>query len=440
MIPAMASAGDARKTTAGADTPTPWKAVPGARRALALLLLLNLFNYIDRQVLPAVELPISIEFGVSKTLMGYLATGFLLVYMITAPVFGWMADRSSRWLLVAVGIIIQALASGGSGLATSYGMLLVMRCIIGVGDAAYGPAAPTLIADMFPIARRGQVMAWFYAAIPVGSAIGYGLGGLMRWLTGDWRWAFYVLLPPMMVLGVICLMMRDPRQRVSGDVARPKIKLRDYLQLVRNRSYVINCAGMTAMTFAIGGIAFWMPRYLEAYRGISPTQANIGFGAVVAVAGLFATLAGGIVGDRLRRRFPGSYFLVSSAGMLVGFPLTLLMLITPFPYAWIVIFLAVFCLFFNTGPSNTILANVTHSSIRASAFAVNIFVIHLLGDAISPPIIGWIADRSSLPMGFVVVSGMMLVGGLIWLCGARYLEADTQAASDDPPPAPATSS
>jgi predicted MFS family arabinose efflux permease len=112
--------------------------------------------------------------------------------------------------------------------------------------------------------------------------------------------------------------------------------------------------------------------------------------------------------------------------MLAGFPLTLLMLITPFPACWVVIFLAVFCLFFNTGPSNTIIANVTPPSVRATAFALNIFVIHALGDAISPPIIGKISAKWGMNWGFAVVSIMMFIGGLIWLWGARYLERDTE--------------
>ena len=151
-------------------------------------------------------------------------------------------------------------------------------------------------------------------------------------------------------------------------------------------------------------------------------------GAITAVAGLIATLLGGIAGDALRRRFPGSYFLVSAAGLIAGAPLLAAMLVTPFPRAWVWIFLAVFCLFFNTGPTNTILANVTHPAIRATGFAVNIFVIHLLGDAISPAVVGFIADHSSLKVGFLFMCGVMVLGGVLWLWGARYLRRDTDLA------------
>jgi hypothetical protein len=126
--------------------------------------------------------------------------------------------------------------------------------------------------------------------------------------------------------------------------------------------------------------------------------------------------------------------LVSGAALLLGFPMILLMLWTPFPWAWVFIFWGVFFLFFNTGPTNTILANVTHPSMRASAFALNILIIHALGDAISPPLIGWIAGFSSMEMGFIVVSLSMLVGGILWLMGAKYLERDTALAPTRMPP------
>jgi MFS family permease len=284
---------------------------------------------------------------------------------------------------------------------------------------------------------RGKILAWFYAAIPVGSALGYTLGGQVAGVPSiGWRWAFYLVVPPGLVLAVLCLFMREPpRGRVDAaeGTAPKKLRWADYQVLLRTPSYVYCTLGMTAMTFALGGLAYWMSAYLE-YRkvpplgGINPITA---FGAISAVAGLAATLAGGWVGDALRPRFGGSYFLVSGLAMLTGFPFILLFLYTPFPWAWLLLVVAVFCLFFNTGPSNTILANVTHPSIRASAFALNILVIHLFGDVISPPILGAVigSDQDNrYELGFIVVSLMVLAGGVLWLWGMRYLSRDTELA------------
>lgn len=416
---------------------------PGARMALALLLTINLFNYIDRQVLAAVVPALEAEFfpidpatglrpAGTEERLGMLATAFMVAYMLFSPLFGWLADRMSPWLLVAVGVVLWSLASGGSGLATTFTVLLVTRCLVGIGEAAYGPVAPTLIADLYPVQVRGYVLSWFYMAIPVGSALGFALGGLAWKLTGDWRWAFYVVVLPGLLLGLGCLFMPSPRRGQADAAAkhaeRPA-QLGDYLVLLRTPSYLLDTLGMTAMTFAIGGIAYWIPRYIVVDRQhLDLGSVNLIFGAIVVVSGLGATLLGGLAGDALRRRWAGSYFLVSGLAMLLAFPLILLILVLPFPLAWLFVFLACFCLFFNTGPTNTILANVTHPAIRATAFAANIFIIHALGDAISPWLIGRIASRANLEVGFAVVSAMVLVGGLLWLWGARYLERDTQLA------------
>jgi len=157
----------------------------------------------------------------------------------------------------------------------------------------------------------------------------------------------------------------------------------------------------------------------------SPTTT---FGVITVLAGLTATLLGGWTGDKLRARFPGSYFLVSGVAMLAGFPLFLAVLKAPFPAVWFLIFFSCFCLFFSTGPTNTILANVTHPGMRATGFALNIFIIHALGDVISPVIIGILSDRYNMNVAFLVVGFMFLVAGVLWLCGARYLERDTRRA------------
>jgi MFS family permease len=441
----------------------------GARLALVLLLLINLFNYVDRMVLAAVVSPIKrtffsegaapqahdalaaivawfqhrLGFKPEDALIGVLGTAFMVTYMITAPVFGRLAERYSRWMLVGIGVTLWSMASGASGLAGTFLLLLLTRCFVGIGEAAYGPVAPTIISDFYPVRIRGQVLSWFYMAIPVGTALGYALGGWVanshigEWgavLIGtrheSWRWAFYVVVVPGLLLGLSSSLMREPpRGQADGaSDAQRAVRWRDYRILLRTPSYVFCSLGMTAMTFAMGGMQLWMPYYLEG-RGASPTAATITFGAIVATAGLTGTLAGGIVGDRLRSRFPGSYFLVSGTAMLVGFPVFLAALFVPFPWVWGLIFLACFCLFFNTGPSNTILANVTHPSMRAAAFALNIFVIHALGDVISPVIVGLLNDYfHDMNKSFVVVGLMFLVAGAFWLAGARHLKADTALA------------
>ena len=449
-------------------------ALSSPNSALALLLLINMFNYVDRQVLAAVVGPIKksffsqgggfsaadgnalnaivqwcqnhLGFKPEDALLGLLGTAFMLTYMIGAPVFARLSETRSRWRLVALGVILWSLASGASGLAQTFLMLLLTRCFVGIGEAAYGPVAPAMISDLYPVKSRGRVMAWFYVALPVGSALGYAFGGWMAgyglgaWISGllgieiaSWRWAFILVTFPGIVLGIASMFMREiPRgdADLQQTLKPAAVQWRDYRILLRTPSYVLCTIGMTAMTFAIGGIGYWMPYYLELKPG-AQANSTIIFGAVTAAAGLTATILGGIAGDKLRSRFAGSYFLVSGGAMVLGFPIFLAALRAQFPWSiWLFIFLACFCLFFNTGPTNTILANVTHPSIRSAGFALNIFVIHALGDVVSPVIIGLLNDRyGDMNKSFLVVGLMFLVAGASWLAGIRYLKRDTELAA-----------
>src|SRR5262245_15529742 len=241
---------------------------PGARTALILLLLINLFNYLDRQILAAVETDIEATFfpeseyprdpdtkeRLDKTIegqIGSLVMAFMAAYMLIAPLFGLLADRARRWLLIGIGVVLWSLASGASGLAGSFVILFATRCFVGVGEAAYGPVAPAILADLFGREQRGSKFAWFYAAIPVGSALGYIVGGLVANLMGDWRWAFYVVVPPGVLLGLWCFLMPEPKRgQFDGDGVERKATLQDYLTLLRTPSYLLDTLGMTAMTFA----------------------------------------------------------------------------------------------------------------------------------------------------------------------------------------------
>ena len=407
------------------------KSISGAHSALLLLLGINLFNYIDRQILAALEPDIRATFFASSdvnamTKTGLLGDAFFVTYMVSAPILGLLADRFSRWVIVGGAVILWSLASGGSGLAATFAILVATRICVGIGEGGYGPAAPTILSDLFPIERRGRIMAIFYTAIPVGSALGYVIGGLVGAHLG-WRWAFYLVTPPGLLLGLLCFWQRDPRVAAHHLVQEsPRRRFADYLRLFRTRSYLINCIAQTLMTFVTGGLGFWASAYLR-YRNQSPNVGMTIFGLITVVAGLVSTLLGGIIADKLRSRVPGSYFWVSGIGMLIACPFFIATLYIPFPVAWISMFVAIFFLFLNTGPSNTALANVSLPAVRATAFAINIFVIHALGDVQAFWLLGYIGGHTNMHVAFLFVSGMIFASGLAWLIGAKYLTADTAA-------------
>jgi MFS transporter, Spinster family, sphingosine-1-phosphate transporter len=407
------------------------KSNSGAYGALSLLLGINLFNYIDRQILAALEPDIRATFFAAgdvnaMTKTGLLGDAFFVTYMISAPILGFVADRFSRWIIVGSAVILWSLASGGSGLAATFAILFATRICVGIGEGGYGPAAPTILSDLFPIETRGRVMAIFCTAIPVGSALGYVIGGLIGAHLG-WRWAFYLVAPPGLLLGLLSFWQRDPRVTAHHLIQEsPRCRLSDYVRLFRTRSYLINCVAQTLMTFVTGGLGYWVSAYLE-YRNQSPALSRTIFGLITVVAGLASTLLGGVIADRLRSRFAGSYFWVSGIGMLIACPIFIVTLYVPFPAAWITMFLAIFFLFLNTGPSNTALANVSLPAVRATAFAANIFVIHALGDVQAFWLLGYIGGHTNMHVAFLLVSGIIFVSGLAWLIGVKYLPADTAA-------------
>jgi MFS transporter, Spinster family, sphingosine-1-phosphate transporter len=431
------------------EQPPASRTPKGAIYALGLLMVINLFNYLDRTVLNALSLPIRGSIGLEKPAFGYLTSVFLYAYMLGAPLMGRLSERFSRWWIIAASVAVWSLASGMTGLATTFGMLLISRILVGIGEAGYGPAAPALISDYFPVERRGRVMALFYLAIPVGSALGYVYGGPFTKGVENWRWAFYLVVPPGLLLALLCLRQREP-ERVSTAPVEKRSLVRDTKTLLRIPSYVFNTLAMTAMTFAIGGISVWIPEYMTdrmaQQHGIYPfillaqpwaleqretmlQEVNTTFGIIVVISGIISTFLGGWVADKLRTRFGGAYMLVSGIAILVAFPCTLAMLKLPFPYTWAAVFGAVFFLFFNTGPANTALANVTSSNMRATAFALNIFTIHAFGDAFSPPLIGWLATKTTWNTAFLLVSLMMVLASALWLIGSRYLADDEERAS-----------
>jgi predicted MFS family arabinose efflux permease len=407
---------------------------PGAWPVLLLLFSINLLNYIDRYVLSGVLPLVEKAFpGVSKEQLGWLAPAFLIVYMLTSPVFGFLGDRMARKILVGLGVQLWSLATAAAGMARSFAQLFISRMFVGVGEAAYGTTAPTIISDLYPKSSRGRALALFYVAIPAGSALGYLLGGVVGegW---SWRAAFWVVGLPGLLVGLAAYFIREPTRGATEEVDEQELarflqrrpRLRDYLDLFRVKSFMLNTLGMTAYTYSIGGIAYWMPTFLHQERHLPLAKANFQFGLVTVGTGIVGTLAGGQIADRLARRVRGAYFLVCGVSMLLAAPAFYVAMLSPTPWIyWTALVVAELFLFVNTGPGNTILVNVTLPDVRTTAFAVNIFIIHALGDVLSPVIMGATADRSSLANAFLQTGGVVVLSGLLWAAGTPFLGRDT---------------
>jgi MFS family permease len=404
---------------------------------LGVLTAINLLNYIDRFLVPSmVESIKASELRPDDFQMGVLATGFLIVYSLTAPAFGALGDRRSRPRWLGVGIFLWSIATVFSGLAKSYGALFASRTLVGVGEAAYGTIAPSLLSDYFPKSRRGRVFAIFFSAIPIGAALGYVIGGLLDKHFG-WRAAFMIGGVPGMILAIAAWNLPDPGKKGGSAEddelphAPDKSVWRTYLDFLRHRPYLLTVLGYAAYTFAVGGLSFWMPAFLERERGIPRASATVGFGAIVVVTGFVGTFAGGWLGDHWARTKRQAYLWLCAFSMFAAVPFAWAALTATSP----TIYYAAMCvaqllLFMSTGPVNSAIVNFAAPNERASAMALSVFMIHFLGDVLSPPLIGAIADRSSLGVAVMVVPAAVAVGGVIWLMAAR---AATRAEPLTPP-------
>ncbi len=397
------------------------------RYAMLLLLSVNLLNYIDRQVLYAVFPLIKEDFHLSDTALGFLGSAFMVCYMVSAPILGWLGDRMSRVKLAAGGLAIWSFATGGAGFAAGYSALFAARTTVGIGEASFGTVSPGLLADYYPRELRGRVLSYFFLAIPVGSALGYLLGGVLGHLFG-WHAAFLLTGVPGLLLTIPLWLLHEPvRGGREAHAPYPAAGTgNSYRSLFSNRSFVLNTLAMAAMTFALGGLAQWMPTFLFREHGLDVAKANTLFGGITVVAGISGTLTGGWLGDHFQKKHGRGYLMVSGWGFLLGAPITAWSLLTHSLSGCIAaMFFAEFFLFLNTGPLNTVIVNVTRPGMRAMAFALNIFFIHALGDAVSPTVLGWISDLRGLRAALMITPGMILVAAVFCFVCARFIEEDT---------------
>jgi MFS family permease len=402
-----------------ASTVTQAKLYP--RTALLLLTALNLLNYADRNVLFAVQPLVQAEFHISKAQLGYLASAFLLCYMFAAPFVGPLADRYSRKLIIAFGAIFWSGLTLLTAFTHTYTELLVRHTLVGIGEATFVTIAPTFVADLFSEDKRGRILGVFYLAIPVGSAAGYLLGGHLA-PTHGWRFPFYIAAAPGFVLALSILFLKEP-ERGQFDSLKETPERATILGLARNPAFLTATLGMAMMTFSLGGIQVWMPQFLYSERHYSLEHANLLFGIIIVVDGILASLIGGWVGDYLLPKMKGSYYLISAASMALGVPFMIVALFVSGPLMIPGIAVAAFFLLLNTSPLNAALINSVGAHIRATAIAVNIFIIHTLGDVPSPTMMGWVADHHSLQTAFILPVIAMVISSAILFYGMRFAPA-----------------
>jgi predicted MFS family arabinose efflux permease len=400
----------------------------GALVALGLLTCLNLLNYLDRYILPGAQPLIQAEFKVNDERMGALTTALFVTYMLTAPLTGWLGDRFRRKPLIVAGAVLWSLATLATYFVHDYWTLYFRHALVGVGEATFGIYAPAVLSDFFPARDRNRILSIFYLAIPIGAALGYLAGGQLGARYG-WRMPFFVgAVPGLLIAAAFGLFASEPK-RGGSDVdgiprARPTTSemFLNFTQLFRNPGYLCATLGMAMLVFTMGGISTWMPTFLNRFAGMSVGKAGTILGAITVVDGLAGTALGGWLAQRWLRSNHRALYLLSAWSMILTLPLAVLVFFGPPAWSIPALFAAEFFLFLNTGPLNAAICNSVGAGVRSTAIALNLFLIHFLGDTFSPQIIGHISGmaNSNLRIGLGLTLVTLILSGMLLFVGARF--------------------
>jgi MFS family permease len=402
---------DAKRST------KPW--VSPAVVTLVLLIGLNLLNYIDRYILPGEVSLIKSEFHATDQQMGALTTALFVVYMLAAPLTGWLGDRFRRKPLIIAGAVLWSVATLTTVWVHNYWTLYIRHALVGVGEASFGIFAPAVLADFYPERERNRIFSIFYLAIPVGAALGYMAGGKMGSVWG-WRAPFFVCAIPGLLIAVLYWVFGREPERGASDHVKSTADRSTALGLFRNPAFLTGTFGLAMLTFAMGGISNWIPEYLRRSVGMTVSHASFVVGLVTVVDGIAGTAVGGWLAQRWLRTNYRALYLLSFWSVALTLPCGALLFFGPRAWSVPMLFVTEFFLFLNTGPLNAAIANSVSSPVRATAISLNLFIIHAFGDTFSPQIIGAISDKTNLRFALGTTLIFLVISGVILRVGARF--------------------
>ncbi|XP_044079349.1 protein spinster homolog 3 isoform X2 [Siniperca chuatsi] len=439
--------------------------------AVAVLCYINLLNYMERYTIAGVLTDIQKFFVVSDSTAALLQTVFICSFLLLAPLFGYLGDRYNRKYIMIGGLSVWLVTAAGSSFVTEslFWLLMLLRAMVGIGEASYSTIAPTIIADLFTGAQRSVMICVFYIFIPVGSGLGYITGAGIATFTGDWRWALRIT-PILGAVGLVLLVFLCPNPprgaaETHGEgVTAQSSYLEDVKYLLKNKSYVWSSLGVTATAFLTGALAFWTPTFLsraQVTQGLrpacikepcDPTDSYI-FGGVTVVTGILGGCLGTVLSRWFRDKVPNADPLICAVGLLGSAPclfIAIFVASASIPATYVFIFLGEVLISLNWAVLADILLYVVIPTRRSTAEALQITFGHLLGDAGSPYLVGAISDAiiksksetrdwsfPSLKYSLLVCPFVGVVGGLFFLMTALYITEDRKSAMqlvEDPPP------
>jgi MFS family permease len=409
---------------------------PGGR-VLLVLLLAYIFNFVDRQIIGVLAVPIKAEFGLSDTALGNLGVAFGIFYAAIALPIAWIADRRGRVAIIAVSITLWSLFTGACGLVASYTQLVLARMGVAIGEAGGIAPSYSLIADLYPPSRRARALAFFSLGIPIGSALGVFFGG---WLTShlSWRAAFLIVglagLPTALLVG---LLIREPkrggldRAEAAEMPAAPPFPQAARMMAI-NPSFWLLSFGAASGSILGYGLIFWLPSFFNRSFGLAADQVGWYYGSIVLVGGVAGTWLGGWLGDRLGPARPGVYAMIPACCFLVTAPAFALGLFAPNLWvAWLLFALGQMMALAWLGPVINAVQHIVQPAIRATASASFLFINNLIGIAFGIYFLGWLSERmkaahgsDSLQYSILYGLGFYLLSAALYFIAAKRLKKD----------------
>ncbi len=386
-------------------------------RVLAILALINFVNFADRLVVPPLVPLLREQFQLSSVQLSWLQSLLQIVLALATIPFGLLADRISRTRIIAGGVVFWSLATFLTGMAHTFALLLVARALVGVGEAAYAPAAQSMISGAFPEETRARAQATFAAGMLAGATAGLALGGVIGQSLG-WRYAFFIIGIPGLLFALSVLHLEEPPRGPRSDV----VPLKHLLGVPAFLSLILSGV---LITFTSVAFIFWGPAFVKDWKGFTPGQAGVSLGITILLASLLGVLTGGYAADWLQQRYQYGRILTVALAFLTAAPFITWALHTEERlFVVVALFLGAFFMSWYHGPVTAVIHDLMPRRAHATSVSVYMFVTQLLGGVLGPFVVGKIDDLSTLLVGLQVAVAVMVAGALSMFLVVYFIRRD----------------
>ncbi|MDD0843485.1 spinster family MFS transporter [Pseudomonas sp. Gutcm_11s] len=375
----------------------PLQTASNAWRVLFLLFLANLFNFFDRTIPSVIIEPMRMEWSLSDFQVGLAGTAFTIIYALAGLPLGRMADTGKRSRIMGWGLIVWSGLTGLTGMAWNFWSFLLIRMGVGVGEASYAPAANSLLGDLFPTHKRARAMGIFMLGLPIGLLLAYFTVGAMVKAFDSWRAPFFIAAVPGLILALFIFMIREPERGSAEAVQVSKDPIeRPLRRILSIRTFWWLLLAGLAFNFASYACNTFMVPMLQRYFLLPLEQAAVATGVIVGVTGLIGLTVGGWLADHVHQRWPSGRLLFAALSMLVsalatGFALfagriEVGVFVAIFSLGWLFSYNYFTCVY-------TAIQDVVEPRLRATAMALFMAGLYLLGGAMGPIGVGLLSDH-----------------------------------------------